>query len=249
MTRHLTIPITAAFLVCLMLSACGGATSTSGPSSQPDSDSQSTGPSQPDQAAGDQGEDMESPVSAPRAVLYEDDFSDPDSGWEHYREFDGVLDYENEGYRMYVNTTDNIFWVNLEDEYSDLVIEVEATKIGGPDENRYGVMCRYDTETYAAYYFLIGSDGMYGIGLYKDVQLELLGNGEMQYSEFIGVQNAINTIHAECIGDSLTLVVNGETLLTIQDDTLQSGAIGLLAGTYDHPGTDFLFDNLQVFEP
>jgi hypothetical protein len=36
----------------------------------------------------------------PAVILYEDDFSDPGSGWEHYREFDGILDYEDGGYRI-----------------------------------------------------------------------------------------------------------------------------------------------------
>jgi hypothetical protein len=60
---------------------------------------------------------------------------------------------------------------------------------------------------------------------------------------------ATNHIRADCVGSSLTLHVNGAELAEVQDDTLASGDVGLLAGTFDQPGTELLFDDFVVKRP
>ena len=47
----------------------------------------------------------------------------------------------------------------------------------------------------------------------------------------------------------ITLFVNGEQLLQVQDDDLRQGDVGLVAGTVGEPGTDILFDNFSLSEP
>ncbi len=58
------------------------------------------------------------PTATPRSILMQDDFSDISSGWERYREFDGVLDYveDEEHYQMLVQADDSLWWVWLEEE-------------------------------------------------------------------------------------------------------------------------------------
>jgi hypothetical protein len=47
----------------------------------------------------------------------------------------------------------------------------------------------------------------------------------------------------------LALFVNGRLVAEAQAAEWQSGDIGLIAGTYDLPGTDVLFDNFSVLQP
>jgi hypothetical protein len=61
--------------------------------------------------------------------------------------------------------------------------------------------------------------------------------------------NATNRIQAHCDGSTLRLVVNGELLAETMDEDLTSGDVGLLAGSFQNPGTDILFDNFVVLEP
>jgi hypothetical protein len=68
----------------------------------------------------------------------------------------------------------------------------------------------------------------------------------MQYSDLILPGAATNRIGADCIGSRLVLYVNGEELLQIEDSEFTDGDIGLLAGTFDSPGVDIVFDNLVV---
>ena len=196
-----------------------------------------TGPSAEDQATLPTGE-----------VLFKDDFSNPDSGWGRVVADNGVTDYVNGAYRIFVNETNTDTWANPELTFGDVQIEVEATKNGGPDDNDFGVMCRYQNLN-QYYFFIISSDGYYGIGKVNNEQQELLGAESLQPSEIIRQGNATNQIQADCIGDELSLTVNGEKLFSVSDADFTSGDVGLIAGTFDEPGTDVYFDNFLVLKP
>jgi hypothetical protein len=71
----------------------------------------------------------------------------------------------------------------------------------------------------------------------------------MEYSDAIIQGNVANRITADCIGNTLTLYVNDTQLLSVQDTSLSSGDVGLIAGTFDTPGTDIHFDNFIVRQP
>ena len=77
----------------------------------------------------------------------------------------GSTDYENGGYRINVIQTTPLSLANPYQSFqNDVRIEVDATKIGGPDDNAFGVQCRYqDVDNY--YFFYISSDGYDGIGI------------------------------------------------------------------------------------
>lgn len=181
-------------------------------------------------------------------VLYRDDFSDPSSGWDRVDTADGVTAYQDGRYRILVNTANTDVWANPGLEFGDAIIEVEATKAGGPDDNDFGVICRYrDVDNF--YFFLVSSDGYYGIGRVVAGEQTLIGDDQLYPDESIRQGEATNHIRADCIGSSLTLHVNGVELAEVQDDTLASGDVGLLAGTFDQPGTEILFDDFVVRKP
>ena len=43
--------------------------------------------------------------------------------------------------------------------------------------------------------------------------------------------------------------MNGQQLIQVQDAEFTAGDVGLIAGTYDVPGTDIRFDNFIVYQP
>ena len=61
--------------------------------------------------------------------------------------------------------------------------------------------------------------------------------------------NALNHVRADCVGTQLTLYVNGTQVATANDSTLYSGDVGLLAGTFDIPDVNIMFDNFVVSTP
>ncbi len=180
-------------------------------------------------------------------ILYKDDFSSPISGWDHTKYAEGIMDYYGGGYRMLVNALDLNFWSTAHKDFTDVRVEVDAGKLGGPDENRIGLICRFDGRNY--YFFIISSDGYYGLGLFDGGQAKLLGQSQMQASASINQGMAVNHLRLDCQADALTAYVNGFRLTHAQDITLKHGDVGLLAGTFKQPGADIVFDNFVVFAP
>jgi hypothetical protein len=184
----------------------------------------------------------------PDGVLFQDDFSDMSSGWDRVEDEVGIADYADGVYRIFVDTDNTDAWANPGLDFSDTVIEVEATKVGGPDDNDFGVICRYeDIDNF--YFFIISSDGFYATGKVMDGVQELMGTSSMEPDDAIKTGNVTNNIQVDCIGSTLTLYANGKHLTTVEDDTFASGDVGLLAGTFDSPGTDIHFDNFVVRQP
>lgn len=195
------------------------------------------------------------PSQRPSNVLFQDDFSDPSSGWDQFSDTDGLTNYEDGTYRIFIDTPEFTFWANPglgETLPSDVRIEVDATKVGGPNFNDFGVLCRYSgTGSSANFYeFIITSDGYAGIvrvtGSSQDV---ISTDGQLQSFDAVIQDNATNHIKAECFGDTFTLYVNDVLFTSVTDVTLTSGDVGLLASTYDEGGVDIHFDNFLVTVP
>jgi len=181
------------------------------------------------------------------SVLFQDDFSRPVSGWRRYTAPEGTMDYNAAGYRILVNSLNTNFWSTPQQNFADVRMEVDAGKLGGPDANRIGLVCRFTNDTY--YFFMISSDGFYGIGIFAGGQGVLLGQSEMQPDSNIKKGLAVNHLRADCAGDRLTFYVNGFQIASAQDSTLKAGDVGLLAGTFDQPGVDVIFDNFVALKP
>ncbi len=183
----------------------------------------------------------------PGTILFKDDFSSPVSGWDHVRYEEGIMDYDGGNYRMLVNALDLNFWSTPHKDFTDVRIEADAGKLGGPDENRIGLICRSDGRNY--YFFIISSDGYYGLGLFQNGQAKLLGQDQMQAASAIHKGLAVNHLRLDCKADTLAAFVNGFQLAEVHDATFKHGDVGLLAGTFKQGGADILFDNFVVFAP
>ena len=188
------------------------------------------------------------PVTAAQNILFEDDFSNVNSGWDRQRTSDGITDYENDQYLIEVDRPNIDFIANPSKNFSDVRLEVEAYRESGDVDNEYGVICRYQgkNDFYAG---LISSDGYYGVFKVKGGEYSLLGMETMAKSPAIKTDSEKNLIRLDCKGQNLTLYVNGVQLDSRQDADFQVGDVGLLAGTYANPGLKILFDNFVVTQP
>ena len=190
---------------------------------------------------------LPSPAVPSGTALFKDDFSSASSGWDHAKYAEGIVDYDGGGYRILVNALEVNFWATPHKDFTNVRLEVDAGKLAGPDNNRLGLVCRSDGKSY--YFFLVSSDGYYGMGIFQNGRSSLLGQSTMQASEKINTGFAINHLRADCNHDELSFYVNGSQLADVHDPTLLHGDVGILAGTFDQPGVDIVFDNFIVLQP
>jgi len=181
-------------------------------------------------------------------VPFQDDFSDTGSGWGKASLNTGDAGYQDGGYHLTVNADYQSLWANPGCDFTDVSVEVDAHKIGGVDDNEFGVICRYqDIENF--YAASISSDGFYGLIRIVNNEFGYLGMDAMQGSDVINLGSASNHIRLDCVGNTLTLYVNGEMVATATDSSYAHGDVGLYAGTFATPGIDILFDNFKVSKP
>lgn len=182
----------------------------------------------------------------PGDVLYQESFVDNTSGWDRVLNDGGIMDYDSGGYRILVRGAKMNFWSTPPGNFGDVRVEVDVTKLNGPDENRAGLMCRYQNGNY--YFFIVSNDGFYAIGKFTDGQAILIGQESMAPTEFIE-SDGINHLRADCIGNTLTFYVNFNQVAVTQDADFTAGGVGILAGSFNEPGVDVLFQNFVVMQP
>ena len=180
-------------------------------------------------------------------VLFEDDFSKTSSGWDRTTSDTGSTDYGDGDYQILVNETQYDMWANPGKSFTDVSVEVDAVMIGGPVDNDFGLICRYqDVSNY--YFGIVSSDGYYALGYVKDGTQNLFGDN-LEFSDAIKQGYENNRVRLDCVGDTLTLYANGTQLEQAVDGALTSGDVGLMAGTFDTAGTQISFDNFVVTQP
>jgi hypothetical protein len=161
------------------------------------------------------------PTALPGEVLFQDDFSRTSSGWSRYQAATLLSDYDRGAYRILILAPDTDAWSTPGLDISDVQIEVDATKAGGPDNNYFG----------------------------KNGERQLLDQDAMLPAQTILTGRATNHIRVDCNGERLSLYANGTLLHEVKANEFSHGDIGLIAGTYASPGTDIVFDNLMAIQP
>jgi len=186
------------------------------------------------------------PHAASGTVLFKDEFDASTTGWDRFANDGGIMDYFDGGFRILVKQPGLNFWSTPQKNFGDVSIEADAVKLAGPNENRMGLMCRYQGGNY--YFFIISDDGFFAIGKFIKGQTTLLGQSEMQSTPLVQ-SNAVNHLRADCTGSALTFYLNGNQLAIVQDGDLKSGDVGVLAGSFSQPGVDVSFDHFVVTQP
>ena len=184
--------------------------------------------------------------------LFADDFNgELNCGWASYDRGGGSASIDNAAMQLTVSQPGQLWWTNAARSFDDVVITAEARQVDGPNDNAYGLICRYQDEQ-NFYVFLVSGDGYYAIGKYQsgsETITYLTPDVQFQASDAINVGVASNELRVSCIGPQLSLDVNGIPLLTVSDPTFVNGDIGLAASTLQ-PGTTIVeFDNVRVTLP
>jgi hypothetical protein len=181
-------------------------------------------------------------------LSWSDDFSDPSSGWLAESDASAEVEYRDGTMHVLVKAPNSLAWASIERELDDFRVAVEATQAGGPDDNEYGVLVRMQDADHF-YCFSISGDGYYLVSKYDGKEWEALSGDDWLPADAINLGMAMNLIEIVCQGTTMTFLVNGVQLATVEDNSYSRGGIGLYAGSFFEPDVQVYFDNLRVDSP
>ncbi len=174
---------------------------------------------------------------------FRDDFSDPTSGWVTEDGGDWGFGYYEGGYRMYANIGYAEVCSSRSRSHTDFIIEVDVQKLSGPDNAYYGVTCRKTGSNY--YSLAITAGGEYRILKTTGGVPVVLAKGA---SPAIKKGDAVNHLLASCIGNVMTLSVNGVEVGSVSDiGPLFGTFVGLVVGSTTEPNIEVKFDNFDSY--
>jgi hypothetical protein len=186
-------------------------------------------------------------------ALMRDSFgADANCGWALYSGSESA-EIANGVLTLSASTSGVVAWTNPGRTFDNTEITVQTRQVSGPNDNAYGLICRYaDDENF--YIFLISGDGFYAIGKYERgvSQIQYLTGEDPNFfvqSDVINTGIATNLLRVTCIGDQLTLAVNGTLVAAVNDNSFSSGDIGVAASTFEPDRVVIEFDNLTVSAP
>jgi hypothetical protein len=158
---------------------------------------------------------------------------------------DGVLS-------IHVLLPQQVAWAYVERTFADFRLRVEATPVGGPLDNEYGVLIRM-RENEQFYAFSISADGYARVTRYdlaaadaEHVCTPLPSDSDWTLTPAVQQGEATNVLVVEAQGPQFKFWVNDELVADVEDDALSRGGLGLYAGAFSEPGVHVNFDNLRV---
>jgi hypothetical protein len=177
-------------------------------------------------------------------LVWEDDFSDSESGFYVGESEDRAFRLEDGQYKIEAIKPNWMAWVYLGYSLNDVQINID-TRIENPTgATGFGVLCRYQGDG-DFYGFEFSEDSYYTIWLrYGGEYTNLV---DWTYDDRLeGIDWRRMT--AECQGDQLSLLMDGELLAQANDATLTFGDVGLLVESDESGGSIVDFDNFALYE-
>jgi hypothetical protein len=175
---------------------------------------------------------------------FSDGFDSP-GGWRTSSDPEVEIAYAEGGLTIEIKVIDRVAWSVAGRSFKDGVVSVDATPIGGPDDNAFGLIIRHADDR-SFYRFEISSDGFFAVQAPQGAfGWEFLVDWTESSAIHRGQQT--NRLKVECQGPAMTFWVNDVELVQVHDERYSEGDTGVIAGTfYSEPGTHILFDNFDI---
>lgn len=180
------------------------------------------------------------------AMLFSDDFSDPNSGWPVFENEDVRYEYLNSEYRILLKSPE--MWAGARSGFqaSDYVAVVDVRNATG-DPGSYGMIFGLSDDWTQFYVFEIDGDGVYEIWRVVDLYTwRLLAMG---FSRFIHPGAATNQLKIQRNGDLIWAYANGQLLKVTEDGNYtEPRSVGLITITsLTQSNVDTRFDNFTIY--
>lgn len=182
------------------------------------------------------------PTLASDAVLFQDDFSNPKSGWDRANQGGNSTDYADGKYRITLSTPQQDIWANPYQYFDQgIIVEVDVWQNPSTVQAAYGIICGY-SDVNNFYALTIGGGGYVEIFRYQQgKRITLLGVENQP-----GIDSEHNHLEAMCVANQLSLWVNGNIVAEVEATEFTHGDVGLIVSSFDEAGIEIDFDNFVV---
>jgi Tol biopolymer transport system component/pSer/pThr/pTyr-binding forkhead associated (FHA) protein len=179
-------------------------------------------------------------------LIYDDDFSNPSSGWDDAFDRYTTKQYGNNKYYIEITTSNLVAWGLANRKVGDFRLQVDAAQEEGPNNNGYGILFRFqDRDNF--YRFDISGDGFFLLSKFKDGEWVTLV--PWTASSDVNVGQAANRLAVEAVGSQIRVYANDVLLAEVEDDTLVEGNFGFFASTFSEPNLTVSFDDIKLWTP
>jgi formylglycine-generating enzyme required for sulfatase activity len=190
------------------------------------------------------------PLTSPseRGVLYQDDFSDPKSGWPTEDQSNGRFGYHPAAfYHVEVskpNDSEAVFrGLNFANFTAETEVLVDHTNTNSGDF-RYGLAFRRTQDDY--YAFVISPrTGTWQVQKHTAAGFEVLAEGN---NDSLRGLTAPDRLQVDADGSDLTFHINGQTVGHVTDSSYASGDVGFVVETLDETLAHIHYASLTIRE-
>ncbi len=170
------------------------------------------------------------------------------SYWVNYGDENGVsLSADRSKLNVLLNSLDTSVYIFYDPYiYSDVVLEMQAENTGR-NNNNVSLVCRYDENRETWYEFSIANNGLYWIYAFDGGYQELFSGG----SKMIKQGKDTNVYTVGCIGNTLSLYINGQEERTIQDKAygFKEGQVGFNVTSFNVLPIEIDVEYFTIAEP
>ncbi len=191
-------------------------------------------------------------TSGGEAEAFFTEYFDGDLGnWSYlvnYGDENGVgLSATSGGLNVLLTSTDTSVYVFYDPYvYTDVILEIQAENLGR-NNNNISLVCRYDENRETWYEFSIANSGLYDIYAYDGGYNTIFSGG----SNLIKQGRETNVYTIGCIGDTLSLFINGQEVRTVRDTTyrFKEGQVGLNLTSFNVTPIEVDFNYFTIAQP
>ena len=178
--------------------------------------------------------------------MFSDDFSVDTGNWDVYYDANGEVFFQNGQLHLLNYTAAPVPTYSYAGQwFTDFILEIETELIAGTDDNWHIIDVRDQGSSW--YSFAISADGYYGIwSVVGGSYTNLTGGTSPHINQGWGV---VNIVRIECVGNSLSLSVNGNLIAESADSSLTAGDNCLGVSSLDGTYSEITYDNLVVTAP
>ncbi|TAK14389.1 MAG: hypothetical protein EPO32_02205 [Anaerolineae bacterium] len=190
----------------------------------------------------------ETPVITPGGLTFNDEFNNPDSGWDQLNTEFGQYTYNEGEYQFLIYQSGALLWSVRPEVTADITLEVDArfaAPAGLGETGLVGLVCGYqDNDNF--FYAAVSNSGYYGLFQVTPAGETFVGMDDWQPSLKLNLGEGVNRLRLDCVQGVMQFWINGELTAAAAAPSALDGQFGLVAGSFNWAGAYSAFDDFSV---